>query len=222
MKPASILVVDDEKNVRMTIAQALDKLEVEVESAVNGEEALLKLEAKDFGLILLDLRLPGMNGQEVLRRVRELRPDIPVVVITAHGTVESTVDLMKLGAVDLLQKPFSPKEIRTLVKRTLDRDRCEKDKDLGYEEHLKLARKRIGEQKLDAAREHVRLAISMDEGRPDAFNLLGALLELRGDWLDALKQYRAALALDPTYRPADENQRRIVIDHERGWKINFG
>ena len=222
MEAKPVLIVDDEKNIRLTLSQALETLELDTDTAVNGEEALTKLEEKHFGLILLDLKMPGMDGMEVLRKVREARPDIKVIIITAHGTIESATEAMKLGAVDFIQKPFSPKEIRELVTTVLDRDTIEADKAKSYEEHIELAKKCIGERKFDAAQEHVSQAIAADSTKPEAFNLLGALIELRGDWLEALKQYRAALALDPTYKPADANVDRIVTRHERGRGINLG
>jgi DNA-binding NtrC family response regulator len=217
-----ILIVDDEKNIRLTLAQALEALALEADTAVNGEEALVKLRARHFDLILLDLKMPGMNGMEVLRRVREARPDIKVIIITAHGTIESAIEAMKLGAVDFIQKPFAPKEIRELVTRVLDRDTIAAEKAKGYDAHIELAKKCIGARQFDAAQEHLRQAIAADSSKPEALNLLGALIELRGDWLEALKQYRAALALDPTYKPADENLDRVVIRHQKGSGISLG
>ena len=210
MNAKPVLIVDDEKNIRLTLSQALEALDLDTDTAVNGEEALAKLEARHFGLILLDLKMPGMDGMEVLRRVRAARPDIKVIIITAHGTIESAVEAMKLGAVDFLQKPFAPKEIRELVTKVLDRDRIAAEKAKGYEEHIELAKQCIGRREFDAAQEHVRQAIAADATKPEAFNLLGALLEMHGDKLEAQKNYRAALALDPTYRPADENLARIT------------
>jgi DNA-binding NtrC family response regulator len=205
-----VLIVDDEKNIRLTLSQALETLELETDTAVNGEEALAKLEEEPFGLILLDLKMPGMDGMEVLRRVRETRPDIKVIIITAHGTIDSAVEAMKLGAVDFIQKPFAPGEIRELVTKVLDRDKIAAEKVRGYEEHIELAKKCIGEQEFDGAQEHVRQAIAADASKPEAFNLLGVLLEIGGNKLEAQKDYRAALALDPTYKPADENLSRTT------------
>jgi len=159
-------------------------------------------------LILLDIRMPGMDGMEVLRRVREIRPDIRVIIITAYGTVESAVEAMKLGAVDFLQKPFDPEEIRELVSRVMDRDKPDEHKLVDYTSHIELAKKCIGDRHFDAAVEHVRKAIFIDPGRPETFNLLGALMEIRGDRIEAQKNYRAALSLDPSYEPAIKNLHR--------------
>lgn len=103
MEKAPILIVDDEKNIRLTMSQSLEPLEIPVQTAVNGEEALQKLKDGQFGMVFLDLRMPGIDGMEVLRRIKEDWPKIRVVIITAHGTIESAVEAMKLGAVDFIQ-----------------------------------------------------------------------------------------------------------------------
>ena len=210
-----ILIVDDEKNIRLTLSQALETLGAEIDTAANGEEALAKLKGREFGLILLDIRMPGMDGMEVLRRVREIRPDIRIIMITAYGTIESAVEALKLGAVDFLQKPFDPEEIRELVSRVIDRDRLDEHKLIDYASHIELAKKCIGDRHFDAAAEHVRKAIFIDPGRPEAFNLLGGLMEIRGDRSEAQKNYRAALSLDPSYEPAIKNLRRSTSEKWR-------
>jgi len=210
MKTASVLIVDDEKNVRLTLVQALETLGLDCDTAINGEEALVKLAQRPFGLILLDLKMPGMDGIEVLRRLRHARPDIRVLIITAHGTIDSAVEAMKLGAVDFIQKPFAPKEIRALVTKVLDRDTLQAARAEGYHSHVELAKKAIAERQFEAAQEHIRQAIAADSTKPEAFNLLGVLCEINDDKLEAHKNYRAALALDPTYRPADQNLRRAT------------
>jgi DNA-binding response OmpR family regulator len=219
MEGKPILIVDDEKNIRLTLSQALKILEVETDTAANGEEALVKLKEREFGLILLDLKMPGMDGMEVLRRVREIRPDIRIIIITAYGTVESAVEAMKLGAVDFIQKPFSPEEIRELVSRVMDREKLDEQKVVDYGSSLELAKRCVGDRHFDAAIEHVRKAISLDPGRPEAFNLLGALIEIRGDRIEAQKNYRAALSLDPSYEPAIKNLQRSTNGR---WRLRGG
>jgi len=116
-----ILIVDDEKNIRLTVSQALERLDLEIDGAVNGEEALEKIRANGYELVLLDLKMPGIDGMEVLRQVREFDRKLKVLIITAHGTVENAVEAMKLGAVDFIQKPFTPDEIRQFVSQALAR-----------------------------------------------------------------------------------------------------
>jgi DNA-binding response OmpR family regulator len=203
-----ILIVDDEKNIRMTLSQSLESLGVEMDVAGSGEEALAKLKERDFGVILLDIRMPGMDGMEVLRQVREVRPEIRIIMITAYGTIESAVEAMKLGAVDFLQKPFDPEEIRELVSRVMDREKLDERKEGDYSFCIELAKRSIGDRHFSAAVEHVRKAIYIDPSRPEAFNLLGALMEIQGNRLEAQKNYRAALSLDPSYDPAIKNLQR--------------
>jgi CheY-like chemotaxis protein len=118
-----ILIVDDEKNIRLTLSQSLEVLGVETDTAEDGKEALVKLREKEFGVILLDIRMPGVDGMEVLRQVRESKPDIRIIIITAYGTIELAVEAMKLGAADFIPKPFVPEEIREVVARVLDREK---------------------------------------------------------------------------------------------------
>ena len=214
MKEKSILIVDDEKNILLTLSQSLEALQVEIDTAANGEEALAKLKEKEFDLILLDIRMPGMDGMEVLRRVREIRPDIRMIMISAYGTIELAVEAMKLGAVDFIPKPFSPQEIRDMVSRVLDREKLDEQKVADYGSAIELAKRSITDRHFDAAIEHVRKAIFLDPSRPEAFNLLGALMELRGDRVEAQKNYRAALSLDASYAPAIRNLERST---SRGW-----
>jgi DNA-binding response OmpR family regulator len=210
MSNRSVLIVDDEKNIRLTLSMALEKLNLPVDTAVNGEEALNKLAEKSYALMLLDLRMPGIDGMEVLKRVPAIRPEAKVVVITAYGSVEAAVEAMKLGAVDFLQKPFDPEEVRKLVSSLLDQSSQETSRDREYEGYLELASKRIGKGEFEAARVYAHKAISIDSNRPEAYNLLGGLYEARSNRLEAEKNYRVALALTPSYQPAQKNLDRVT------------
>jgi DNA-binding NtrC family response regulator len=208
MKTRPVLIVDDEKNIRLTVSQSLESIGLDTDTAMNGEEALAKLKANDYSLILLDLKMPGMDGMQVLRRIREVRPEVRVIVITAYGTVESAVEAMKLGTVDFVQKPFASEEIRALVSRVLRRDQLDGQKAEDYSSRLELAKRCVADRQFAAAIDHVRKAISLDPGRPEAFNLLGALLEIDRNLPEAEECYREALKLDPSHGPAKENLER--------------
>lgn len=206
-----ILIVDDEKNIRLTVGRALEPLGYETDTAVNGEEALQILdEDNPYALVLLDLRMPGISGMDVLQHIAEHYPETHVVIISAHGTVENAVEAMKLGAVDFIQKPFTPQEIRDIVSGVLERGELSEREHamLDYASRLELARHYASTRQLERAMEHVRSAIGMDPSRPEAFNVLGVLHELRGDRVEANKYYRAAIDLDPTYQPAHTNLSR--------------
>jgi len=132
IKNKPILVVDDEKNIRLTVSQTLESLGLKTDSASTGEEALAKLREKEFGLILLDLNMPVVDGVEVLRQVRKYRPDLRVIVMTAYGTRELAVEAIKLGAVDVIRKPFVPEEIRKRVGRVIETEKPAEEKGTDY------------------------------------------------------------------------------------------
>jgi len=204
MPKQAVLIVEDERYIRVTLSFALAKLDVSLDIAANGEEALQKLAARPYAVMLLDLRMPGLDGMEVLRRVPEIRPDVKVIIITAYGSVEAAVEAMKLGAVDFIQKPFDPDEVRELVSSLLEQAIH------GYDNYLELACKSISNGKFDAARVYAHKAISINPDRPEPFNLLGGLSEARGNRLEAEKSYRVALAVNPSYQPAQKNLDRIT------------
>jgi YesN/AraC family two-component response regulator len=210
MADRSVLIVDDEKNIRLTLSLALEKLDLPVDTAVNGEEALKKLAETSYALMLLDLRMPRIDGMEVLRRVSEIRPEVKVVIITAYGSIEAAVEAMKLGAVDFLQKPFDAEDVRHLVSSLLDQANRETSQGGEYDNYLKLASKRIGKGEFDAARVYAYKAISLDPDRPEAFNILGGLYEARSNRPEAEKNYRVALALNASYKPAQKNLDRVT------------
>jgi DNA-binding response OmpR family regulator len=221
MEKKPILVVDDEKNIRLTMSQSLESLDIPVQTAVNGEEALRKLRETPFGLVFLDLKMPGIDGMEVLRQIKDDWPKIRVIIITAHGTVESAVEAMKLGAVDFIQKPFSPEEIRELATQVLRREALDEENAVDYFSLIEVTKRHISDRGFSAARETARKAIAADPAQPEAYNLLGALLEIKGDWLEAQKFYRAALDIDPTFKPAQANLDRTTSWNKFG-KIDLG
>lgn len=216
-----ILIVDDEKNIRLTMSQSLEPLGIAIRTAVNGEEALQKLPAEPFGLVFLDLKMPGMDGMEALRRIKEGWPEIRVIIITAHGTIASAVEAMKLGAVDFIQKPFSPGEIRALATRVIERDALDEETAVDYLSLIELSKRHISDRRFPDARETARKAIAADPAKPEAYNLLGALLEIKGDWLEAQKFYRAAMDIDPTFAPAHVNLDRTTSWYKSG-SIDLG
>lgn len=114
-----ILIVDDEKNIRTTILRCLDSMQYESVTAIDGEEALKILRSESFDLMLLDLKLPGMSGLELIRALQQEGIAVKTIIISAHGTVETAVESMKAGALDFIEKPFTPDELRQLVLKYL-------------------------------------------------------------------------------------------------------
>jgi DNA-binding NtrC family response regulator len=117
MKP--VLIVDDEPIVRESIRDWLKDAGYEVYTAESGEEALTLIEKQDFGIIVIDVRLPGKTGIKVLSEVKQQRPQIKSIVITAYPSAELAAEAMKLGAVDYLIKPVNPDDLEHLIRETL-------------------------------------------------------------------------------------------------------
>jgi len=116
----TILIADDEKNMRWALIKALGKSGYESISAENGKEAVDLFKEKNTDLVLLDLKMPEMNGIEALRRIKEYNEKVPVIMITAHGTTEIAVEAMKLGALDYISKPFDIEELKLVISRALE------------------------------------------------------------------------------------------------------
>lgn len=104
--------MDDEKNIRLTVAKALESINLQADTAINGEEALQKLITNRYRLIFLDLKMPGISGLETLTKIRAQWPDIKVVMITAHGTIDAAVEAMKMGAAIFCRSRFALRNTR--------------------------------------------------------------------------------------------------------------
>jgi len=114
-----ILVVDDEANLRRVLTAQLSRDGYEVHTAPDGEAGLSVLREHHIDLVITDLRMPKMDGLELLRQALRSDPQLPVVILTAHGTVDNAVEALKTGAFDYITKPFDQAEVRTIVKKAL-------------------------------------------------------------------------------------------------------
>ena len=123
IKSANILIIDDDYHIADSCTQVLNRAGYICEWASSSQLGLELFDKYSFDLILLDLRMPDINGVEVLRTIKERDPQAMVVVETGHGTVKNAVEVMKLGAFDLLTKPFTPDELKTMVMRALEQRR---------------------------------------------------------------------------------------------------
>lgn len=112
-----ILIADDESDMRMALTHALNRNGYSVEAASNGIEALEKFKRGKFSLVIADMKLPKMSGMEVLGEVKKISPQIPVIMITANGTIENAVEAMQEGASDYILKPFSAEVLESVVKK---------------------------------------------------------------------------------------------------------
>lgn len=120
MNTAKILIVDDELIMRESLAGWLERDGHRVDKAASGEEGLDMLEKTRYDILLLDIKMEGMSGLEVLKQVAENDPDVAVVMITAYGSVSTAIEAMKNGATDYLMKPFDPGELGVLIEKILE------------------------------------------------------------------------------------------------------
>jgi DNA-binding NtrC family response regulator len=116
-----VLLVDDEEEFIETLAQRLEVRDFDVATATSGADALARLEGEDIDLVVLDVQMPGVDGIEVLRLIKQSKPLIEVIMLTGHATVQTAIDGMKLGAFDFLLKPTETEELVEKVNRALGR-----------------------------------------------------------------------------------------------------
>src|SRR5215831_4395449 len=114
-----ILVVDDEPNLRRVLSAQLERDGYDVHTSEDGEQALALLTEHHIDLVITDLRMPKLDGMELLRRISALEDPMPVVMITAHGTVDTAVEALKMGAFDYITKPFDQEDVRTIVRKAV-------------------------------------------------------------------------------------------------------
>ena len=117
MNKKKILIVDDEINVCKSIRQAIICDEYSIDTALSGEEAINKEKENHYDLVITDLMMPGISGMELLNSLKARRPEITIIIVTGYPTIKTAVESVKLGAFDYLAKPFTPKELRSLVSR---------------------------------------------------------------------------------------------------------
>src|ERR1700690_2883601 len=120
---AKILVVDDQDMMRDSLVATLKREGHDVVACSEAQAAITRLSQGKFDLLITDLKMPKTSGIELLAEAKKLRPDLPVVLMTAFATVHTAVEAMKLGAYDYIQKPFDGEEIKLLVDRTLEHSR---------------------------------------------------------------------------------------------------
>lgn len=118
---ASILVVDDEKSIRNTLKEVLEYEKYQVELAEDGKKALELCGQNNYDAVLCDIKMPGMDGIEVLEKLHEQSPDIPVIMISGHGTIDTAVEAIKKGAFDYIEKPPDMNRLLVSIRNALDR-----------------------------------------------------------------------------------------------------
>ncbi len=132
-----IMVVDDEESIRIMLKRVLSGSQYEIEEAVNGLEALRKITREKYSAILLDLKMPEMDGLQVINKMKEMDINTPTIMMSAYGTVPEAVEAMKLGAVDYLVKPFDLDELQMTLDRMIRQDEIKNENQYYREEEDK-------------------------------------------------------------------------------------
>ena len=211
MNSGRIFVVDDERTIRLTFRHALETDGYEVHEAGSADEARMAFKYERYDLVVLDLRLGGDSGLDVLAEMRENGIKTPTLMITAYGSIRSAVRAMQLGAIDFLEKPVEPGTLRAAVTEIVRRHRptselVEPGTSPGL---LREAKRLINLQNFDMASRIVAEALGVDDRSADAHNLQGVLHEIAGNYDDARKSYGHAIALVSNHPAAQQNMRRL-------------
>ena len=209
MRP-KILIVDDETNVRLNYRITLETEGYEVFEVGSAPLALEELLRRSFAVAILDLRMPGMDGLELLAKMREVGIMVPAMIVTAYSDVPHAVKAMKLGAIDFLQKPLRPEDLRGIVAEIVKRHAPEKEHpEESFNSHIVAAKRCLNLRSFALARIHLAKALELNTKSVEAFNLAGVLAEMLDDDDKAKKYYGQAIKLDKHYEPAQQNMRRL-------------
>ena len=158
MSNETILIVDDEESVRKSLADVMRDEGYEVVSAASGREGLDLLHEAQPSLALLDIAMPEMDGIETLRRIRELRPDMPVIMVTGHGTIETAVKTTKMGAYDFIVKPPELQHLTLVVKHGIEESRLREENE-SLKRRIEQRYEIVGEsEKINALKHQIALA----------------------------------------------------------------
>src|SRR3972149_7483899 len=118
---ANILVIDDEKSIRNTLQEVLEYEGHKVDQATNGAEGLELFTNGDYDIVLCDIKMPGMDGIEVLEKLHDLNHDVPVIMISGHGNIDTAVEAIKKGAYDFIEKPLDLNRLLVTIRNAMDK-----------------------------------------------------------------------------------------------------
>jgi FixJ family two-component response regulator len=210
-----ILVVDDEPNVRLSYRVTLETEGLAVREADCASKALSQLAVEHFDMAILDMRMPEMDGLDLLAEIRRRGLKTPTVIITAYGDIPHAVRAMQLGAIDFLQKPLTPEALRSLVREILLRHVPREEGPSrapiadDFASQMLEAKRLLNLQVFEKAWTHLARAMELNPQSPDALNLAGLYFEMQEDYDRAQKLYGKAIKYGPYYEPAQQNMRRI-------------
>ena len=126
MNSVRVLIVDDEEDFATAIAEWLSKRDFRATAVFSGHDALQVLKETEYDVIVLDLKMPGMDGLQTLQEIRKIDSDVQILVLTGHGTVSAGIGGMQLGAADFLQKPITLKALSNLIQAASEQSRAKR------------------------------------------------------------------------------------------------
>ncbi len=211
-----VLVVDDEQSIREGAKRILDRMDFQVFMAANGQEGLNAIEQHNIGIVLLDLKMPGIDGMEVLRRIQEMDSGILVIVITGFATLETAIEAMKGGAYDFIPKPFEPDQLRIVVNRAKETIR------LTHEAHKAELERQRTLSDLDMEKSRIRTII---ESLPNGL----AVTNAKGQVVLMNPAFKKLFNIKPEQNIndpigsyiQDEELCRLIMDISKGKYIDF-
>lgn len=186
------LVVDDTKNIRLLLTTCLETMDYEVLSTVNGEEALKLFQSDNFDIAFIDIKMPEISGTEVLRRIRSIGNQVPVVIMTAFGTVKNAVECTKLGAVAYLQKPFTADKIRAVLHEISNLNKYDNETEI----YLSTSKEYLELGRTNEAYSLLKKVLSINPSCSECYRLIGKVHELEGRLDEANRFYNIACQFD--------------------------
>lgn len=187
MKQRPVLIVEDEAIMRESLRDWLSDSGYQVATADDGEQALQMVAEREFGIAVLDLKLPGKDGLEVLREAKERQPRLKGIIITAYPSVETAVEAMKLGAIDYLLKPFAPDALENLIQETLGPVQVEIRPEAAVEEA----------EEVEVEQPEVEELITITEAEVPAHLEQGKEQLRAGHFDEAVREFQAVLGVAP-------------------------
>jgi DNA-binding NtrC family response regulator len=178
-----VLIADDTKNIRNLLATCLEHEGFVVTDVENGEEALEAFHKDVFDLVFLDVKMPKISGTEVLRRIRELGIQTPVIIITAFATIKNAVECTQLGAVAYLQKPFTTNRIKQVLMEVMEMP----SQHVTVYHLLQLSYEKINHGNLEDALTTLKKALSIEPTNSQIYEMLSRVCDLLGNVEDAEK-----------------------------------
>lgn len=213
----NILIADDEGDIRDGAGRILQRLGFHVLKAARGDDALGLFEASRPEIVLLDLKMPGLDGMEVMRHIRETVPATLVIIITGYATVDAAIEAMKRGAYDFIPKPFEPDQLRIVVNRAAEKVRLTREAELLEQEKLRTL------SDLDTEKSRIHTIVA---SLPDGVLVTNA----SGQVVLMNPACRQLLSLEPDVKPGcpieacvpDEALCRLILEISQGKHLDYG